>query len=45
MGVKVYNRLPTKVKKEFENSKKFRHCLKNFLREQSFYSLQDYFEL
>jgi hypothetical protein len=45
MGVKVFNRLPTKVKKEYDNSKKFRHSLKNFLREKSFYSLQEYFEL
>jgi hypothetical protein len=45
IGVKVFNRLPTKVKKEFDNSKKFRHSLKNFLREKSFYSLQEYFEL
>jgi hypothetical protein len=45
MGVKVFNRLPTKVKKEFDSSQKFRHSLKNFLREKSFYSLQEYFEL
>jgi hypothetical protein len=45
MGVKVFNRLPINVKKEFDNSKKFRHCLKNFLRGKSFYSLQEYFEL
>jgi hypothetical protein len=43
--VKVFNRLPINVKKEFDNSKKFRHSLKNFLREKSFYSLQEYFEL
>jgi len=45
IGVKVFNRLPINVKKEFDNSKKFRHSLKNFLREKSFYSLQEYFEL
>jgi hypothetical protein len=45
MAVKVFNRLPINVKKEFDNSKKFRHSLKNFLREKSFYSLQEYFEL
>jgi len=45
MGVKVFNRLPINVKKEFDNSKKFRHSLKSFLREKSFYSLQEYFEL
>jgi len=45
MGVKVFNRSPINVKKESDNSKKFRHSLKNFLREKSFYSLQEYFEL
>jgi hypothetical protein len=45
MGVKVFNRLPTKVKKEFDNSKKFRHSLKKKKKEKSFYSLQEYFEL
>jgi hypothetical protein len=44
MAVKVFNSLPIDVKKEFDNSKKFRHSLKNFLREKSFYSLQKYFE-
>jgi hypothetical protein len=44
-SVKVFNRLPTKIKKEFDNSKKCRHSLKIFLREKSFYSLQEYFEL
>jgi len=44
-GVKVFNRLPINVKKESDNFKKFRHSLKNFLREKSFYSLQEYFEL
>jgi len=45
MGVKVFNRLPINIKKEFDNSKKFRHSLKKFLREKSFYSLQEYFEV
>jgi Mlc titration factor MtfA (ptsG expression regulator) len=45
MAVKVFNRLPINAKKESDNSKKFRHSLKNFLREKSFYSLQEYFEL
>jgi len=45
MSVKVFNRLPINIKKEFDNSKKFRHSLKNFLKEESFYSLQEYFEL
>jgi len=37
MGVKVFNRLPINIKKEFDNTKKFRHLLKNFLKEKSFY--------
>jgi len=45
MGVKVFNRLSINIKKEFDNSKKFRHSLKTFLKEKSFYSLQEYFEL
>jgi len=36
MGVKVFNRLPINIKKEFDNSKKFRHGLKNFLTENHF---------
>ena len=44
MGVKVFNRLPINVKKDFDNSNRFRHSLMNFLREKSFYSLQEYFE-
>jgi len=34
MAVKVFNRLPTNVKKEFGNSKNFRHNLKKVLREK-----------
>jgi hypothetical protein len=45
MGVKVFNKLPICIKKEFNNSKEFKHSLKNFLKEKSFYSLQKYFEL
>ena len=45
MGVKVFNMLPINVKKGSDNLKKFRHSLKNFLGEKSFYSLQEYFEL
>jgi hypothetical protein len=45
MGVKVFNKLPISIKKEFNNSKKFKHSLKNFLKEKLFYSLQEHFEL
>jgi hypothetical protein len=34
MGVKVFNRLPINIKKEFDNPKKFRHILKNFLKKK-----------
>jgi len=45
LGVKVFNKLPPDIKNEFENSRKFKQSLKNFLSEKSFYSLREYFEL
>ena len=36
MGIKIYNSLPTYVKKESINTKKFESLLKNFLCENSF---------
>jgi hypothetical protein len=30
MGVKVFNKLPICIKKEFNNSKKFKYSLKEF---------------
>ena len=45
LGVKVFNKLPLYIKEEFDNSKKFKQSLKNFLNEKPFYSLQEYFEL
>ena len=47
LGVKVFNMLPShiKKKKESDNPKKFKVVLQNFLRENSFYSLDECFEL
>jgi len=42
LGIKVFNKLPPYIKDEFENIRKFKRRLKNFLHEKSFYSLQEY---
>jgi len=41
----VFNKLPTYIKVEADNSKKFKLGLQNFLYENFFYSLYEYFEL
>ena len=43
-GVKVFNMLPTHIKIEFDNPKKFKLTLKKFLCEKSFYSSEEFFE-
>ena len=43
MGIKIFNSLPAYIKKEFTNSTKFVSLAKNFLRENLFYSLEEYF--
>ena len=43
MGIKIYNSLPTYIKKESINTKKFESLLKNFLCENSFYALEEYY--
>ena len=43
--VKVFNMLPSYIKTEFDNPKKFKAVLQKFLHENSFYSLEEYFEL
>jgi hypothetical protein len=43
MGIKIFNSLPAYIKKEFTNSTKFVSLAKNFLCENSFYSLEEYF--
>jgi hypothetical protein len=45
LGVKVFNALPSDIKTEFNNPKKFKVVLKKFLYEKSFYSLDEYFDL
>jgi hypothetical protein len=45
LGVKVFNILPSYIKTEFDNSKKFKAVLQKFLHENSFYSPEEYFEL
>ena len=43
--VKVFNKLPSCIKPEFDNPKKFKVVLQKFLYENSFYSLDECFEL
>jgi len=45
LGIKVFNKLPQYLKEEFDNPKKFKERLKNYLSVKAFYSLQEYFEL
>ena len=45
LGIKVFNKLPQYLKDEFDNPKKFKPVLKNYLSTKSFYSLQEYFEM
>ena len=37
--------LPFCIKAEYDNPKKFKALLQNYLHENSFYSLDEYFEL
>ena len=43
MGIRKFNSLPGYIKNEFTNSSKFISLVKNFLCENSFYSLEEYF--
>ena len=45
LGVKVFNALPTDIKKEFNNPKTFKVVLQKLLCEKSFYSLDEYFDV
>jgi hypothetical protein len=45
LGVKVFNTLPSYIKTEFDNPKIFKAVLQKFLCENSFYFLDEYFEL
>ena len=44
-SVKVFNKLPTYLRIESDNSKKFKLVLQNFSYENLFYSLDEYLEL
>jgi hypothetical protein len=41
----VFNMLPFYIKAESDNPKKFKALLQKYLHENSFYSLDEYFEL
>jgi len=43
--VKMFNMLPSYIKTESDNPKKFKLILQKFLYENSFYSLDEYLEL
>jgi len=45
LGVKVLNILPSYIKIESDNSKKFKLILQKYLYKNSFYCLDEYFEL
>jgi len=45
LGVKVFNKLPAYIKVESDNPKEFKLFLWKFLFDNSFYSLDEYFEL
>ena len=44
LGVKLFNMLPSYIKTEFDNPKKFKVVLQKILHENSFYSLDENFE-
>ena len=44
IGVKVFNMLPFYIKAEVDDQKKFKSMLQKYLCENSFYSLDEYFE-
>jgi len=43
MGIKTYNSLPPYIKAEFNNIIKFEYLFKKFLWENTFYSLNEFF--
>jgi hypothetical protein len=44
LGAKVFNMLPSYIKIESDNPKKFKLVLQKFLYENYFYSLDEYFQ-
>ena len=45
LGVKVFNMLPSYIKVESDNPKKFKFILQELLYKTSFHSSDEYFEL
>ena len=45
LGVRVFNKLPTYIKIQSDNPYKFKLILQKILYENSFHSLDEYFEL
>lgn len=45
MGINIYNSLPTYIINESSNTKKFESLLKNFLCDNAFYSLEEFYSL
>jgi hypothetical protein len=45
LGVKVFNMLSSYIKTEYDNPKEFKMVLQKFLYKNSFYSLDELFEL
>jgi len=43
-GIKVFNRLPTRIKSLSGDIRKFKSALKSFVLEGSFYTIQEYFD-
>jgi hypothetical protein len=43
MGIKLYNGLPPFIKKEFNNITKLEFLLKKFLLDNTFYSLDEFY--
>ena len=44
MGQKIFNSLPSYIKEEIHNVRKFRWLLNNFLYCKNFYTLDEYFD-
>jgi hypothetical protein len=44
LGIKVFNVLPSYIKQRSNGPKRFKFTLKKFLYENSFYSLEEYFQ-
>jgi hypothetical protein len=45
MGVKIFDHLPTEIKSMFNDTKSFKSKLTTFLLQNSFYTIEEFFEL